>query len=376
MAGIYIHIPYCRRLCHYCNFHRSLLNENTGIFLTALVKEIELRKNYLDNETIKTIYFGGGTPSILDIPEINLIISTICNNFKVDDNPEITLEANPDDLSRKYLQELIGNTLINRLSIGIQSFYDDDLQLMNRRHNSLKSTESVTYARKAGYSNISIDLIYGLPGMTTDKWKSNLMQAFKLNIQHISAYHLTFEPGTEFYRLLNEGILSQLPDDESLKQFEVLIKLAQKNGFIHYEISNFAKEGYYSMHNTNYWKQKKYLGIGPSAHSYNYISRQWNIADNKKYVEGVGKGNPYTEKEMLDTTMKFNDYLLTLLRTMWGIDLAYIENSFGAKYSDHIAGKSKNFLNAGSITKDGNILKLTKKGKFISDYIISELMFS
>lgn len=375
MAGIYIHIPYCRKLCHYCNFHRSLINENTGIFLKALVKEIELRKNYLDNKPIKTIYFGGGTPSILDIPEINLIISTICNNFKVNDNPEITLEANPDDLSREYLQELNANTLINRLSIGIQSFHEEDLKLLNRRHNSLQATESVACAQKAGFSNISIDLIYGLPGMTTDKWKSNLQKALKMDVQHISAYHLTFEPGTEFYRLLNEGVLFQLPDDESLKQFELLINLAQKNGFIHYEISNFAKEGYYSIHNTNYWKQKKYLGLGPSAHSYNYISRQWNIADNNKYIEGVSKDKPYREKEILDTTMKFNEYILTSLRTMWGTDLAYIENSFGVKYSDYISGKSIKFLDTGSIIKDRYILKLTGKGKFISDYIISELMF-
>ncbi len=375
MAGIYIHIPYCRKLCHYCNFHRTLLNENINVFLKSLLKEIELRKNYLGNDIVETIYFGGGTPSILDIPEINLIISTIRNNFKIYDNPEITLEANPDDLRRNYLQELIDNTLINRLSIGIQSFYDDDLKLLNRRHNSLQATESVAYSQEAGFSNISIDLIYGLPGMTTGGWKSNLQQAFKLNVQHISAYHLTFEPGTEFYRLLNKGILSRQSDDESLKQFNLLTDLAQKNKFIHYEISNFAIKDYYSIHNTNYWKQKKYLGIGPSAHSYNYISRQWNIADNSKYIEGISKGIPYTEKEKLDTAMKYNDYILTSLRTMWGADLVYIENTFGAIFSDHAAGKSMKFIDGGNITKDANVLKLTEKGKFISDYIISELMF-
>ncbi|UCH15256.1 MAG: radical SAM family heme chaperone HemW [Bacteroidales bacterium] len=375
MAGIYIHIPFCRKMCHYCNFHRALVDENINVLLKSLVKEIELRKNYLGHDFVETIYFGGGTPSILEISEINLIISTIRNNFKTDDNPEITLEANPDDLGREYLQKLIENTLINRLSIGIQSFYDEDLKLLNRRHNSVQAKESVAYAQEAGFSNISIDLIYGLPGMTADRWKSNLKQAFKLNVQHISAYHLTFEPGTEFYRLLNEGVLSQLSDNESLKQFELLIELAQKNKFIHYEISNFAKDEYYSIHNTNYWKQKKYLGIGPSAHSYNYISRQWNIADNNKYIEGVNNSRPYTEKETLDATMKYNDYILTSLRTMWGTDLSYIESSFGAKYSAHIAGKSKKFLDGSNLTEDRNILKLTEKGKFISDYIISELMF-
>jgi oxygen-independent coproporphyrinogen-3 oxidase len=375
MAGIYIHIPYCRKLCHYCNFHRSLLIKNISVLLDALVKEIEIRKNYLGHELIETIYFGGGTPSILNIREINLIISAIYNNFKVNDNPEITLEANPDDLGREYLQGLMNNTTVNRLSIGIQSFYDNDLKLMNRRHSSLQAAESVEHAQKTGFSNISIDLIYGLPGLTTDKWISNLQQAFRLNVQHISAYHLTFEPGTLFYRFLNEGKLSQPSEDESFKQFEVLTSLAQKNRFIHYEISNFAKEGYFSIHNTNYWRQKKYLGIGPSAHSYNYNSRQWNIADNKKYVEGVNKGNPITKKETLATTTKFNDYLLTSLRTMWGIDLRYIKNIFGLKYSDYITRKSKKFIDADNMIKDRTILKLTNRGIFISDYIISELMF-
>jgi oxygen-independent coproporphyrinogen-3 oxidase len=375
MAGIYIHIPFCRKLCHYCNFHRSVLIKNINAFLDALVKEIEIRKNYLGNELIETIYFGGGTPSILDIPEISLIISAIHNNFKVNDNPEITLEANPDDLSRDYLQGLINSTPVNRLSIGVQSFYDDDLKLMNRRHNSLQAEESVKFARKTGFSNISIDLIYGLPGMNTDKWISNLNKSFSLNVQHISAYHLTFEPGTLFFRFLSEGKLSQPSEDESFNQFQALTRLAQKNKFIHYEISNFAKEGYFSVHNTNYWRQKKYLGIGPSAHSYNYNSRQWNIADNKKYVEEINRGMPFTEMEALDTTTKFNDYLLTSLRTMWGVDLNYIENYFGSRYLNYINGKSKKFLDAGNMEKNRTILKLTNRGIFIADYIISELMF-
>jgi oxygen-independent coproporphyrinogen-3 oxidase len=375
MAGIYIHIPFCRKLCHYCNFHRSIISKDLKGFLNALVREIEIKRNYLGGELIKTIYFGGGTPSILDINEIELIISAIYNNFKLSKNTEITLEANPDDLSRDYLQRLMNNTPVNRISIGIQSFYDEDLKLMNRRHSSLQALESVKNAQKTGFSNISIDLIYGLPGLTHEKWMSNLRHAFNLDIQHISAYHLTFEPGTLFYRFLSEGKLSHPSEDESLKQFEILTGMAQKNRFIHYEISNFAKKGYYSVHNTNYWRQKKYLGIGPSAHSYNFNSRQWNIADNNKYIEGINKGNKYIEKEILDATTKFNDYLLTSLRTMWGIDLRYIKNSFGSKYSDHIKSKSKKFLDAGNIIKLKSTLKLSKKGIFISDYIISELMF-
>ncbi len=374
MAGIYIHIPFCKTLCHYCNFHRSVLTENTGGFINALVKEIELRKNYLGDELIETIYFGGGTPSVLDFRQINMLISSIYNNFKVNDNPEITLEANPDDLSRDYLRELMDNSAVNRLSIGIQSFYDEDLKLMNRRHNSVQAAESVKYAQKTGFTNISIDLIYGLPGLTSDKWISNLKQAFGFDIQHISAYHLAFEPGTLFFHYLGEGRISQPSEDESLKQFELLTSMAQKNRFIHYEISNFAKQGCFSVHNTNYWKQKKYLGIGPSAHSYDLNSRQWNIADNDKYIEGINKNNPVTEKEILDTATKYNDYLLTSLRTMWGMDLDYIKNSFGPQYSDHITGKSKKFLDAGNMLKDRTILKLTGKGMFISDYIISELI--
>jgi oxygen-independent coproporphyrinogen-3 oxidase len=375
MAGVYIHIPFCKTLCHYCNFHRSILTENISVFLYALVREIELRKTYLKDDLIETIYFGGGTPSILDIRGINMLISAIYNNFKVNDNPEVTLEANPDDLSRDYLQGLMENSPVNRLSIGIQSFYDEDLKLMNRRHNSMQAAESVKCAQKTGFTNISIDLIYGLPGLTLDKWISNLKQAFGLNIQHISAYHLTFEPGTLFHRYLSKGRISQPSEDESLKQFESLTSLAQKNRFIHYEISNFAKEGYFSVHNTNYWRQKKYLGIGPSAHSYNLNSRQWNIADNNKYIKGINLNNPFTEKEILDTGTKFNDYLLTSLRTMWGIDLDYIKNSFGSEYSEYIAGKSKKFIYAGNMVKDRNIIKLTVKGMFISDYIISELLF-
>ncbi len=374
MAGIYIHIPYCKTLCHYCNFHRSILAENTGGFLDALVKEIELRKNYLSDELIETIYFGGGTPSILDFRQINMLISAIYNNFKVNDNPEITLEANPDDLSLDCLQELMDNSSVNRLSIGIQSFHDEDLKLMNRRHSSVQAVESVQYAQKTGFTNISIDLIYGLPGLTSDKWISNLKRAFGLNIQHISAYHLTFEPGTLFHRYLNEGSISQPSEDESLKQFELLTSMAEKNRFIHYEISNFAKQGYFSVHNTNYWRQKKYLGIGPSAHSYDLNSRQWNISDNDKYIEGINRNIPVTEKEILDTGTKYNDYLLTSLRTMWGMDLDYIKKSFGPQYSDYITGKSKKFLDAGNMLKDRTVLKLTVKGMFISDYIISELM--
>ncbi len=246
---------------------------------------------------------------------------------------------------------------------------------MNRRHNSLQSVQCVKDAQRAGFSNISIDLIYGIPGMTAGKWTANLRHAINLDVPHISAYHLTFEPGTAFYKYLSEGKFTRPTEDESLKQYEILMNITRKNKFIHYEISNFAKEGLYSRHNTNYWKQKKYLGLGPSAHSYNLISRQWNIADNKKYIDGINKGFPFTEKETLGIKTRFNDYLLTSLRTMWGADLKYIENTFGTEYSAYLSARITKFLSAKTMIKDINILRLTDKGKFISDYIISDLIF-
>jgi len=375
MAGIYIHIPFCRKLCHYCDFHRSIHTGNINAFLDALIKEIDLRENYLVNEPAETIYFGGGTPSILKIPEINLVIAKLSEKFRLAPDAEITFEANPDDLTTDYLNELRKSTIINRLSIGVQSFNDADLALMNRRHNSLQSVQCVKDAQRAGFSNISIDLIYGIPGMTAGKWTANLRHAINLDVPHISAYHLTFEPGTAFYKYLSEGKFTRPTEDESLKQYEILMNITRKNKFIHYEISNFAKEGLYSRHNTNYWKQKKYLGLGPSAHSYNLISRQWNIADNKKYIDGINKGFPFTEKETLGIKTRFNDYLLTSLRTMWGADLKYIENTFGTEYSAYLSARITKFLSAKTMIKDINILRLTDKGKFISDYIISDLIF-
>ncbi len=376
MAGIYIHIPFCRKLCNYCNFHRSTNTGNKDILIKALIKEIGLRKGYLDNEPVETIYFGGGTPSVLDVRELSGITGAVYKTFTVNKDAEITLEANPDDLTEKYLHDLKNNTAVNRLSIGIQSFYDEDLKLMNRRHDSLQALRSVKLSQEKGFSNISADLIYGLPEMTAEKWCSNLLQTFNLNIQHISAYHLSFEPGTVFNNFLNEGKLSLPTEEESLEQFELLIEVSKTRGFIHYEISNFALEGYLSIHNSNYWKQKKYLGIGPSAHSYNLTSRQWNIADNKKYIDGVSSGNPLVEVEALDTKSKYNDYVLTSLRTMWGADINYIGDTFGSEYAKFILHKSKSFPESNIILQDNNILTLTPRGQFISNYIMSELIIA
>jgi oxygen-independent coproporphyrinogen-3 oxidase len=376
MAGIYIHVPYCRKLCHYCDFHRSLYAGDAGAFLKAVSMEIDLREDYLDNESIETIYFGGGTPSVLKIDELNFITEKIQQKFIVNDSAEITLEANPDDLDASYIYELKNNTLINRLSIGIQSFNNVELKLMNRRHNARQARQSVIEAKKAGFTNISIDLIYGIPGMTTGGWTKNLSRAMDLGIAHISAYHLTFEPGTVFYKYLNERKLIAPSEEESLRQYEILLNMAHKKKFIHYEISNFAREGCFSRHNTNYWRQKKYMGLGPSAHSYNIVSRQWNVSDNKKYIDSINKGITCARKEMLDKKTRFNDYLLTSMRTMWGTDIEYIAGEFGAEYSDYLEAGIIKFLSAGTMIRNKSILTLTDKGKFISDYIISELIFS
>jgi oxygen-independent coproporphyrinogen-3 oxidase len=376
MAGIYIHIPYCRKLCYYCDFHRALYAGDAGAFLNALAREIDLREDYLDNEPIETIYFGGGTPSVLKIQELNFITEKIQQKFSVADSAEITLEANPDDLDVSYINGLRHDTAVNRLSIGIQSFNDAELKLMNRRHNARQALQSVSEAKKAGFTNISIDLIYGIPGMTTGEWTKNLSLAMDPGITHISAYHLTFEPGTVFYKYLNEGKLIAPSEEESLSQYETLINMTHKNKFIHYEISNFGREGYFSLHNTSYWRQKKYMGLGPSAHSYNTVSRQWNVADNKKYIYSINKGIVRARKEILDKKTRFNDYLLTSLRTMWGTDMEYVAAAYGPEYSDYLEAGIIKFLSAGTMIKNKNILTLTDKGKFISDYIISELILA
>jgi oxygen-independent coproporphyrinogen-3 oxidase len=348
---------------------------DTGAFLKAVAREIDLREDYLDNESIDTIYFGGGTPSVLKINELNFITEKIQQKFSIADSAEVTMEANPDDLDASYIYALKHNTVINRLSIGIQSFNNAELKLMNRRHNARQAWQSVSEAKKAGFSNISIDLIYGIPGMTQGGWTKNLSRAMDLGIPHISAYHLTFEPGTLFHKYLNEGKLIAPSEEESLSQYETLINMTRKNKFIHYEISNFAREGYFSRHNTNYWRQKKYMGLGPSAHSYNMLSRQWNVADNKKYIESINKGIACARKEILDIKTRFNDYLLTSLRTMWGTDMEYAAEAFGSEYSDYLEAGITKFLSAGTMIRNKNILTLTNKGKFISDYIISELIF-
>jgi oxygen-independent coproporphyrinogen III oxidase len=374
MAGIYIHIPFCRKKCHYCDFYRSvnLLNKNN--LVESILKETELKKDFLKHQTVSTIYFGGGTPSVLGVDEINKIIFAIESTHTIDDDAEITFETNPDDLTVEYITTLKKYTVVNRLSIGIQSFDNDDLKRMNRRHDSKKAVDSIQLSLKYGFNNISIDLIYGLPGMTAEKWEKNLLTAFSFDIKHLSAYHLTYEPETIFHKKLQKGIFKKATEEESIRQFELLVEIAGLNNFIHYEISNFAPDGFFSRHNSNYWLQKMYLGLGPSAHSYNLESRHWNIADNLNYIQKIKDNENFFTSETLDTQTRYNEYVMTRLRTIWGVELSSIQNDFGDFYVDFFVREVQPFLCEGHIEKKGSMYRLTTKGMLISDFILSKLI--
>jgi oxygen-independent coproporphyrinogen-3 oxidase len=374
MAGIYIHIPFCKKNCSYCDFYKTTVISIIPDFLKALEKELEIRRQYLQNETIETIYIGGGTPSQLMPEQIQHTLGIVHNLYQVSGDCEITLEANPDDLSIAFLHRLIAETPINRLSIGIQSFNDKDLLLLNRRHTAAQAIKCIKEARLAGFKNISIDLIYGLPAMKIPEWEKNLEIAFSLYIQHLSAYHLTIELGTAFSRMVSRGLFKIPTEDESASQFVALRKIASESGFIHYEISNLAREGFFSRHNSNYWQQKKYLGAGPSAHSYDLVSRQWNISQVKKYVEFINNGEVFFEREELNATARFNEFLMVSLRTMMGVDLEKIRMEFGEKWHRDIYNAIQPNINSGHMIREGAVCKMTEKGWLISDYIISGLM--
>lgn len=373
MSGIYIHIPFCRQRCHYCDFYSTTQLKRKPELVKALKQELISRKLWMENETINTIYFGGGTPSLLTNDEIRKITDCIYENFKISESPEITLEANPDDLSKKQI-EGIKSTSINRLSIGIQSFHNSELKTMYRRHNAEQVFSSVKNSQNAGFNNISVDLIYGLPESTLTSWEYNLEQVSKLNIQHLSAYHLTYEPNTVFNVMLNKGDLIPVKEQESLDQFKALISWAEQNNFIHYEISNFGKKEFFSQHNTSYWMQQKYLGIGPSAHSYNIDSRSWNVSNLSSYINKITQNIEAFEIENLSDTDKHNEYLITSLRTSWGINLAEFELQFGQNLKNDLEKKASIFIQKGDLyEKKGHII-LSDKGVFICDAILAELM--
>ena len=373
MAGIYIHIPFCKKLCFYCDFYHLISTDDNSPFINALLMEASLRQDYLENETVSTIYFGGGTPSSFSITELGTILNEIKKLFRVEESCEVTIELNPDDINLTYMAGL-KELNFNRISLGIQSWRDSDLKMLNRRHDSARAAQALKETFDAGFENVSIDLIYGIPGMSAQEWALNLDQAFSYDIKHLSAYHLTLEPGTVFGKMLEKGLIAEIDEDESNMLFNILIEKAEAAGFIHYEISNFAKPGYLSIHNSNYWKQVNYLGLGPSAHSFNGYSRQWNVRDVKGYIKSINSGKSFFEKEELDTKARFNEYIMTSLRTMWGIDLEYIERTFEKEGYDYVINLAGKFKDYGMMIQNKNNLVLTNQGKMISDNIISEFM--
>lgn len=371
MGGIYIHIPFCKQACHYCDFHFSTNMKKKEEMVLALAKELELRKKEFQNQTVETIYFGGGTPSILTLDNLLFIIDTVYKHYQVTKNPEITLEANPDDLSDEKIK-LLAQSPINRLSIGIQSFFDDDLKLMNRAHNSGEAKKCLEIASQY-FENITIDLIYGIPNMSQQKWIENIETALSYNIPHISSYALTVEPKTALNTLIQKGKINAPSDEMAKKHFDILTYKLKSEGFIHYELSNFGKPDYFSINNTAYWLGKKYIGIGPSAHSFDGSSRSWNIANNSLYIKSIQSNLLPSETEFLSKIDKYNEYVMTGLRTIWGISLQKIELEFGKKTLDYLLKNAQKHLENNALEIKNETLTITEKGKFYSDGIASDL---
>ncbi|MDL5512619.1 radical SAM family heme chaperone HemW [Arenibacter sp. M-2] len=371
MSGIYIHIPFCKQACHYCDFHFSTNMGKKEAMISALIKELVLRKEEFKDEVVQTIYFGGGTPSVLDTAEIDLIIGAVYSNYTVVADPEITLEANPDDLSLDKIMEL-ARSPINRLSIGIQSFFGEDLKMMNRAHNAKEAEDCIGLAIKY-FDNISIDLIYGIPGMTNERWISNIEKALDFGVPHISSYALTVEPKTALKTFIEKGLIPPVDDELAEAHFHILVRKLEEEGFVNYEISNFGKPAYFSRNNTAYWQGKKYLGIGPSAHSYDGIRRGWNISNNAKYIKALALNQLPMEVETLSITDRYNEYIMTGLRTIWGVSLDRIESDFGTEYLSYLVqGADKRIADGLLYMENGNLL-VSKKGKFLSDGIAADL---
>ncbi len=373
MAGIYIHIPFCRKACYYCNFHFSTNHERLPQMLTAIAKEVVLRKDYL-TETIHTIYFGGGTPSLVNEDYLSALMKTLRETFVVSTDAEITLEANPDDITEASL--MVWKALgINRLSIGVQSFVEDDLRWMNRAHNTQQSLQSILLAQQHGFNNITIDLIYGTPALTDEQWQYNVQKAIDLNVAHLSCYALTVEPKTALDTMIKQQKIADVDADKQARHFELLMQLTKEAGYEHYEISNFAKPGHRSKHNSSYWQGKTYLGLGPSAHSFNGKSRQWNIANNALYINSIDKNEVSFEIEILTETQQINEYIMTSLRTIEGLSLVHIKQIWGEEKAKEILTASQEFFANGTMQLNNHYLQLTTKGKFLADGIAAELFF-
>ena len=372
MAGIYIHIPFCKQACYYCNFHFSTSLNLKDALIRALLKEIELRSSNLDDETIATIYFGGGTPSLLSIDDINLILSSLNENYNISDSAEISFEANPDDIT---IEKLDGwkNAGINRLSIGIQSFIERDLKWMNRAHNASQALSCIQLAKQAGFNNFSIDLIFGVPGLSNNEWQKNVQTAIDLQVPHISSYALTVEPKTALQKMIALKKKENVNTDIQADQFHILMRKMNEAGYEHYEISNFARPGFRSQHNSSYWQGEKYIGIGPSAHSYNGKERMWNKANNALYIQFLQQDIIPSEKEILSESQKLNEYVMTSLRTMEGMDLLFIENNFSKKGRERIENLFNQKIKKENYFISSNKIILTNDGKLFADAIAVEL---
>ena len=374
MAGIYIHIPFCKRRCIYCDFFSTTQSEKKSAYVHALCRELEMRKDYLEGEDIETIYLGGGTPSQLLREELEKIFNHIYKVYPVKEDAEITLEANPDDLTPEYVA-MLRQLPINRISMGIQTFQEETLKLLHRRHTAVQAIEAFRRCREAGFQNISIDLMYGLPGETLDTWRADLQQAIDLRPEHISAYHLIYEEGTALWKLREQHQVEEADEDLSVSLFSTLIEQLSEAGYQHYEISNFCLPGLHSRHNSSYWTGKKYLGCGPSAHSFNGVSRQWNVASLESYMKGVEEGELDVEVEELDLYTRYNDFVLTSIRTAWGMPLSKLRSEFGEELYRYCMRMAKPHLEQGVLEIGEDVLRLTRKGIFVSDGIMSDLMW-
>ena len=374
MAGIYIHIPFCKRRCIYCDFFSTTQSEKKSAYVRAVCRELEMRKDYLEGEDIETIYLGGGTPSQLFREELQEIFDYIYKVYPVREDAEITLEANPDDLTPEYVA-MLRQLPINRISMGIQTFQEETLKLLHRRHTATQAIEAFRRCREAGFRNISIDLMYGLPGETLETWKEDLQQAIGLRPEHISAYHLIYEEDTVLWKLREQHQVEEADEDLSVSLFSTLIEQLSEAGYQHYEISNFCLPGLHSRHNSSYWTGKKYLGCGPSAHSFNGVSRQWNVASLDDYLKGIEGGQLDYEVEELDLYTRYNDFVLTSIRTCWGMPLSTLRSDFGEELYRYCLRMAKPHLDQDVLEKSEDVLKLTRKGIFVSDGIMSDLMW-
>lgn len=372
MAGIYIHIPYCRQKCHYCNFFSVASRATMHAMVGAIRHEMLLQRTYTDKQSIETIYFGGGTPSILESSGLEKLMNGLRQNFEIDEKSEITLEANPDDISTENLKRW-KNLGINRLSIGIQSFRDEDLKYLNRVHNAGKAIDCLTMAKEAGFNNLTLDLIFGIPGLSDEGWLFNINTALDLQIPHISAYSLTVEPRTALDLLIRKGKAAPVDEQQSARQFEILMETMSARGYLHYEISNYCLPGHFAKHNTAYWKGETYLGLGPSAHSYNGKTRQWNVSSITEYLEAITKNKLPAESESLTEQQQYNEFIMTGLRTMWGCDINEIKLKYGAKYASYFTKNISPWLKNGFIEKTTSVYTLTQKGKLLADGIASDL---